>query len=393
MAIPRVFLSGIGGYAANYITALLNPKPGSLPFKFVAAADPVAEKNPAYQALKDAGVEIYHDASEFFDHDTCDLCIVSSPIQFHLEQTRLAMSRGAHVLCEKPIGATLEQAREMLDLESQYGRKIMIGFQWSYAEGMLALKRDILAGRFGRPLELRSMINWPRGAKYYARPWAAKLYDEAGRPVFDSIANNACAHYIHNMLFLLGERMELSATPESVSAQLYRANPIQNFDTAFVEIHADGAKLIFAASHAGSRNSQPAIDYQFERARITLVGNSEDAFELHAHTPDGDIVYPMHSTHQDKFYAALHALRGEPQPCTVRTALPHMQCIDALGRMPITTITPDYIDQLELSPGDRFNVARGMDGLLNSALATGELPHAGDAPYVTPTSTAAVTPV
>ena len=56
MAIPRVFLSGIGGYAANYITALLNPKPGSLPFKFVAAADPVAEKNPAYQALKDAGV-------------------------------------------------------------------------------------------------------------------------------------------------------------------------------------------------------------------------------------------------------------------------------------------------------------------------------------------------
>ncbi len=393
MAAPRVFLSGIGGYAANYITALLNPKPDALPFRFVAAADPAADSSPALPALRDAGVAVYRDASEFFEQDSCELCIVSSPIQFHLEQTRLAMQHGARVLCEKPIGATLEQARQMLELEREYGREIMIGFQWSYAEGMLALKRDILAGRFGRPLELRSVINWPRGAKYYARPWAAKLYDPSGRPVFDSIANNACAHYIHNMLFLLGERIELSATPESVAAQLYRANPIENFDTAFVDIEAAGARLLFAASHAGSRNSQPALSYRFERALITLTGDSESDLMLHAQTPEGEITYPLRPTHQDKFYAALHALRGEPQPCTVRTALGHMQCIDALSRMPITTIDAAHIDRRELAPGDLYNVARGMDELLAAALADGRMPQPGDAPYVCPTSTAPVAPV
>lgn len=393
MAIPRVLLLGIGGYASNYISALLNPRPGALPFKFAAAVDPMAEKCAAYQALMDAGVNVYHDASEFFKDDSCELCIVSSPIQFHLEQTRLAMQHGALVLCEKPAAATLEQARQMLELERQYNRPIMIGFQWSYAPGMLELKRDILAGRYGRPLELRSVLNCPRGAKYYARPWAARLYDPSGRPVFDSIANNACAHYIHNMLFMLGERMELSAAPDAVAAQLYRANPIENFDTSFVNMRAAGARLLFAASHAGSRNSQPALDYRFEGARITLEGGAESAFELRAHTPQGDITYPMRSTHQDKFYAALRALEGEAQPCTVRTALPHMQCIDALGRIPITTIAAEYIDKRELTPGDSYNVARGMDELLDAALATGELPHVGDAPYVRAASSAEVAQV
>lgn len=386
MSAPRVLLSGIGGYASNYITALLSPRADSLPFEFVAAADPCAENCAMYQQLKDAGVRVYHDIAEFFAEDTCDLCIIASPIQFHLEQTRIAMEHGAHVLCEKPIGATLCQAKEMLALEERFGRKIMIGFQWSYAEGMLSLKRDIMAGRFGKPIDLRVMLDWPRGSNYYARPWAGKIRDASGREVYDSIANNACAHYIHNMLFLLGGELDSSAMPESVEAQLYRSNAIENFDTAFMHIRAAGADLMFAASHAGSKNAQPALDYRFEKARITMEGENENCFVLRAHTDEGDLLYPMNSTHQDKFYDALRMLKGEPQPCTVRTAIPHALCIDALSRMPIHDVSSEYIDRMELHPGDFYNVARGMDELLYNALESGKLPCASAAPYVAESS-------
>ena len=43
MSRPRVFLCGIGGYAAYYVDALLHPSAEALPFEFVGAADPFAE--------------------------------------------------------------------------------------------------------------------------------------------------------------------------------------------------------------------------------------------------------------------------------------------------------------------------------------------------------------
>lgn len=388
MSRPRVFLCGIGGYAAFYVDALLHPSAEALPFEFVGAADPFAERCARYPELKAAGVPVYHDCDEFFAHDSCELCIVSSPIQFHLEQTRTAMEHGAMVLSEKPIGATLSQARAMRALELQYGRPIMIGFQWSYAPGVLALKRDIMAGRYGRALELRTMLNWPRGAQYYARPWAGRIRDESGRDVYDSIANNACAHYIHNLLFMLGEEMDISAVPESVEAQLYRANAIENFDTAFIKLRAAGADLLFAASHAGSRNGAPRLDYRFEKARITLLGGGDADFTLCAHTDAGDVLYPMQPSNDGKFYAALRALQGEKQPCTTLTATPHMLCIDALTRMPINTVPSAMIKRIELTPGDPYNVVDGMDETLERVFASGRLPAPGDAPFVCQTTSA-----
>ena len=380
----RIALSGTGGYAVQYLIPLLAPREGTRPFTFVAAADPVYERSPKYSELVERGIKLYHSYEEMLENEQVDLCIISSPIQFHLEQVRLAMEHGAHVLCEKPIAATLSQAEEMLALERQFGRKVMIGFQWSYAPGMLALKRDIMAGRYGKPVDLRVMVDWPRGSVYYARPWAAKLYDEAGRPVFDSIANNACAHYIHNMLFLLGDAIDTSVEPDSIRAQLYRAHDIQNFDTAFIEMRAKGAKLMFAASHSGENNANPVIDYRFEHARVFMT-DPESMNCITVETDSGErIDYPM-GEYIEKFYTALQWMDGGEVSCTVQTSTPHMKVIDALGRAPIYDISGEYITRKELKPNDFYNVAQGMDALLDAAMATGELPKVGDEPYIKPT--------
>jgi hypothetical protein len=76
------------------------------------------------------------------------------------------------------------------------------------------------------------MIQWPRSRSYYRRGggWGGRI-EMNGVPVYDSIAANACAHYLHNMLFVLGDAPDESAVPLRVEAECLRANDIENFDT------------------------------------------------------------------------------------------------------------------------------------------------------------------
>ena len=49
-----------------------------------------------------------------------------------------------------------------------------------------------------------------------------QVSDEQGNPIFDSPVSNACAHYLHNMLYVLGPTRETSAMPARVQAELTR---------------------------------------------------------------------------------------------------------------------------------------------------------------------------
>src|SRR5690606_34582742 len=107
------------------------------------------------------------------------------------------------------------------------------------------------SGAFGKPKRLRTIVLWPRSDRYYARGWAGKLRDQAGNLVMDSVANNATAHYIHNMFYVLGRATDESARPARVTAELYRANRIENYDTAAMRVHTeDGVELLYFGSHA-----------------------------------------------------------------------------------------------------------------------------------------------
>ena len=89
--------------------------------------------------------------------------------------------------------------------------------------------------------------------------------------MLDSIASNACAHYIHNMLFLLGKSMDESAEVEDVEGVCLRANSIESFDTCTLKMKVSGADLYIAASHAAEKERWPEFVYKFENATLTYV--------------------------------------------------------------------------------------------------------------------------
>src|SRR5690606_23790349 len=134
--------------------------------------------------------------------------------------------------CEKPLSATVDEALAMIEARDRANRTVAVGYQLSYSKKIQALKQDMMNGVFGKPIRFRTMALWPRADSYYDRAWAGRIQDDHGRLIFDSVANNATAHYIHNMFYVLGKEIDRSAQPARVTAELYRARLIQNYDTA-----------------------------------------------------------------------------------------------------------------------------------------------------------------
>lgn len=143
-----LLLAGIGGYGATYMRALLAAADGG-GFTIAGVADPYYDASPHLEDLLRLGARPYRSIGEFYRENSAELAIVSTPIQFHGDHVGQAVGHGSHVLCEKPLGATLAEGRRILDAQSRSGRFVAIGYQWSYSQAIRALKADILAGRKG----------------------------------------------------------------------------------------------------------------------------------------------------------------------------------------------------------------------------------------------------
>jgi predicted dehydrogenase len=371
-----IVLAGIGGMGGVYVEELLG-RAGEGTFRIVGAADPEPERCPRLAELRTLGIPIVPSLEDFYERGAADLAILSSPIQFHAPQTILALTRGSRVLCEKPLAATVQDAAAMRDAEGRSGRRVAVGYQWSFSDAIQGLKNDILSGALGRPKRLSCLYLWPRDDAYYRRnAWAGRLKDAAGRWVLDSPANNAFAHDLHNMLYVLGDATGLSARPVEVRAELYRANRIESYDTAAARIRtAGGVEILFLVSHAGRRDAGPLLSYEFEKATVMASGRGS---EIRALFHDGRVrsfgnpdAAPM-----KKLWDTIGAARGGPAPvCGIEAA--SAQTLVVNGMQDSAQGVADFPASLvrrDEGPGSTRLWVEGLDDVLEQCYAEGALP-------------------
>ena len=328
-----IVLVAIGGYGVNYVNHLLDHGDAHQA-RLVGAVDPFATNCPRLDDLKAHGVPIFDDLDAFYATRNADLAVISSPIHFHAPQAIAALEHGSHVLCEKPAAATMDEVQRMIHAADDAKRMLAIGYQWSYSPAILELKSHILAGRFGRPRVFRNLVGWPRLDRYYARAnWAGRIQLPDGRCVFDSPANNATAHFLHNLLFLLGGEMHTAADIATVTAERYRAKPIENYDTAMFRIAThDGVMVYFYTSHSTHEQFGPQFELQFDDAIVRFTHGDESMTATFTNGTTHRYGLPDYKS-DTKLWRCVDAVRtGEQVPCDIRTASAQTLCIDAAQR-------------------------------------------------------------
>ncbi|RRJ30097.1 Gfo/Idh/MocA family protein [Halocatena pleomorpha] len=97
--------------------------------ELVAVAD-INEENLTVAAAEfDAVTGQYTSYQTMVEEASLDAVAIATPNGLHYEQTVAALERDLHVLCEKPLATTVEDARDLYQREQRTDRVVMLGYQ------------------------------------------------------------------------------------------------------------------------------------------------------------------------------------------------------------------------------------------------------------------------
>jgi UDP-N-acetylglucosamine 3-dehydrogenase len=120
--------------------------------QLVGVAD--ADSETAERIATPYNVPAYTDYRALLEKERPDLVSVAVPTRYHREVAECAMEAGAHVLVEKPIAATVEQGKALIQSAQALDRYLMVGHIVRFSPVIQALKAHLDAGELGRIFQI-----------------------------------------------------------------------------------------------------------------------------------------------------------------------------------------------------------------------------------------------
>jgi predicted dehydrogenase len=87
--------------------------------------------------------------------------VIATPTPTHAPLALMALERGLHVFCEKPLARNLAEGRAMVEAARRSGRVLQVGFMRRFDPAFSEARRLIQQGAIGRPIYLRSLTRCP----------------------------------------------------------------------------------------------------------------------------------------------------------------------------------------------------------------------------------------
>ena len=193
-----------------------------------------------------------------------DFAIVASPQKFHAAQTIALLRAGLHVLCEKPMASTVQEARSMVEAAAECRRLLSVGLFRRFFPTSRMIHELIGGNSLGKPLG----FEWAEGGPFNWPAASPSFFQKSASPggVFADIGT----HVLDLLLWWFGE-------PDSFDYS----------DDAMGGIEANARlRLRFGNGVAGSvRLSRDTVipngtRIQFERGSVWFQGASADSLVL-----------------------------------------------------------------------------------------------------------------
>lgn len=136
----------------------------TIPEGIVPAAN--AELTAVYDVNAEANAEVARQfgakacaTEEALLASDCDIVYVATPAVLHCDQVERAAKAGKHVLCEKPLGMTVEEGERMLKTCADNGVKVGTGFMMRFHAQHQEALHLIRSGAIGTPIYARAQLS------------------------------------------------------------------------------------------------------------------------------------------------------------------------------------------------------------------------------------------
>jgi predicted dehydrogenase len=226
MSTIRIGMIGTGNIAHTHINRLRN----AANVQIVALSDPSeASRQTLRQKFGLDHAAEFADHAEMLKHSNLDAVIICSPHTLHYRHVSEALSAGKHVLVEKPLTCTSEEAELLIAQADQAGKVLQVSFQRHFLPHFMYIHDAIAAGTIGKLTSVTATLyqDWKDSQQ---GTWRQNPQLSGGGMLMDS-----GSHIIDVLLWTTG------LTPEEVTTKLQcHGSPVE-IDTFTAIRFAEGA--------------------------------------------------------------------------------------------------------------------------------------------------------
>ncbi len=234
----RLGIIGMGNMGSGHTNNILAGKCPEIDLVAVADIDP-ARLDWSRENIP--GVTCFDTAEAMMDSGLIDAVLVAVPHYDHPKYAMAAMSRGLHVMVEKPAGVYTKQVREMNEYAKQCNVTFGMMFNQRTNHVYRKMKEIMDSGELGAIKRTNWIItDWYRTQAYYdSGAWRATWSGEGG-----GVLLNQCPHQLDLFQWICG-------LPTRVSAHLHFGHwhdiEVEDDVTAYLE-YENGATGCFITS-------------------------------------------------------------------------------------------------------------------------------------------------
>ncbi|WAM32936.1 Gfo/Idh/MocA family protein [Caldicellulosiruptor morganii] len=225
-----------------------------------------------YDLLKAKGIEvkreipIYTDYIKMLKEQNTDIVDIATFSGSHAEQVLVALDFDRHVIVEKPMALSIEDADRMIQKAREKRKVLAVCLQNRFNKSVQKLKATIESGKFGKILYGVANIRWNRNDDYYRQDAWRGTWEQDGGALM-----NQCSHNIDLLQWVINSDVdEIYGDIETF------LRPIEAEDTGFALLRfRNGARgIIEGTTCVWPSNLEETLSIFGETGTAVLGGKS-----------------------------------------------------------------------------------------------------------------------
>ena len=165
----------------------------------------------AKEKIKDESIPVYASYEEMIAKENPDFVDVCTPSYMHTDMTVYALEHGKHVICEKPMSISSDEAKRMIEASERCGKLLMTAHVVRFMAPYVYLKSVLDSGELGKPVHI-IMHRLSEAPKWSWENWMLDTKKSGG------VTLDLSVHDIDFMQYVFGEPKAIEASYQDMNA-------------------------------------------------------------------------------------------------------------------------------------------------------------------------------
>ncbi len=297
MALLNFALVGCGRIARKHAEILAGGHVAGA--RLAAVCDVIDERAREYG--EKYGIPWYTDLHDMMTGEPeLDVVNVLTPSGSHAQNTIDLAKYGKHIVVEKPMALTIDDADAMITACDLNGVRLFVVKQNRYNKAVQKLREALDAGRFGKLVMGTVRVRWCRPQSYYDQDsWRGTWAEDGG------VFSNQASHHVDLLEWMLGE-------PETVFAKSSTALvDIETEDTgvAIVKFRSGALGVVEATNATRPKDLEGSLSLLGEKGTVVIGGfavNQIETWNFLQPEPGDELVFDAHKEQPANVYGFGH---------------------------------------------------------------------------------------